>query len=85
MAFTTKYPNILFFPVSLFFSSTCRHNFGGTVARKSFIGGFIFVRGARHSENLCLIHNTAFANCVNKYKLLNIFPQIGSQFATKHF
>jgi len=33
-----------------------------TVARKS---PEMFVQGFRHSENLNLIHNTAFANCAN--------------------
>jgi len=35
----------LFFRISLIFSSTCGHNFGRTVARKSSIGGFVFVQG----------------------------------------
>jgi len=30
---------------------------GWTVARKSSVGGFMFVQGARHSANLYLIHN----------------------------
>jgi len=52
--------NILIFTFSYFtiFSSTCRHNFGRTVARKS-------LSGARHSENLYVIHKTAFTNCAN--------------------
>jgi len=37
MAFTKKCPNFLFF--HYFFSSTGRHNFGRTVARKSSAGG----------------------------------------------
>jgi len=36
IAFTTKYPNFLFF-ISLFFSSICGHNFDRTVARKSSV------------------------------------------------
>jgi len=33
-----------------------------TIARKFSIGGFMFVQGAKHSENLCLIHNM-YSNC----------------------
>jgi len=54
-----------FFPFHYFFSSTCGHNFSRTVARKSSIGGFMLVQGVRHSENLHMIHNTAFANSPN--------------------
>ena len=35
---------------------------GRTIARMSSVGGFMFVQGARHSENVCLIHNM-HSNC----------------------
>jgi len=34
-----------FFLFHYFVSSTCGHNFGSVVARKSSIGGFVFVQG----------------------------------------
>jgi len=36
---------------------------GRTVARKSATGASCLWRGTGNSENLRLIHNTAFANC----------------------
>ena len=39
MAFATKYPNFYFFLFRNFLSSTCKPNFGRTVARKSSVGG----------------------------------------------
>jgi len=43
---------IYFFLFHYFSTSTCRHNFGKTVARKSSIGGLHFFAGERYSDNL---------------------------------
>ena len=73
MIFTTKYPNFHFASFT-FFSSTYKHNFGRTVARKYLIAGLhVCVRG--YSENLNIIHNIAFANCANYYEIImKYFP-----------
>jgi len=63
MSFTRKYPN--FFVTSTVFSSTCVQHFGRTVAKKCSVVGFMFVQGATQSENVHLLHNTAFANFAN--------------------
>jgi len=49
---------------------------GRTVARKSSIGGLhVCARGARHSENLYLIHNMKSICRLCKI-IINIFPKI---------
>jgi len=65
MAFTTKDPNFFFLFHYFLVRTTCKHIFGRTVARKSSFWGFMFVQGARHSEHLHLMHNTAFDSCAN--------------------
>jgi len=57
--------NILIFIFSYFiiFLLPLADNFGRAVTTKSSIGVFVFMQGARHSENLHLINNTEFANC----------------------
>jgi len=74
MAFTIKYPNILFFLISLFFSSTCRHIFGRTVARKSSFRGYIFVQGL-DILNIYIEFTTQHLQIVQiNYKIIKYFP-----------
>jgi len=79
-----KIPNFYFFLFQYFFSSTCGHDFGRTVARKSSIVGFVFVQGARHSENLQHLQIVRFI-----YKIIKSFPANTHnrlvQFATNNF
>jgi len=64
MAFTTKYPN--FFSYSTILLVPLAETISEEPLPESLqLGGFILCSGDRHSQTLCLIHNTAFANCVN--------------------
>jgi len=63
MVITTKYHNFHFFLFRYYLVPLADTISAETVDRKSSVGGFVFVQGGRHSENLHLIHNTGFANC----------------------
>jgi len=63
MSFTTKYPNFLFF--INFFIPFAEKTSAKPSPESLQLGASCLCREARHSENVHLIHNTAFANCAN--------------------
>ena len=65
MYFTRKYPNFLFCHLPLFLVPLAYNILAEQLLESVQLVASCLCRGATQSENVHLIHNTAFANCAN--------------------